>query len=284
MLAAFVRTAPTTAAPAPWWQRVQMRWLVPLATAATVAAIWVAIPDRDRSVMQPVEMRDRADADRYFVPATPEPPSGPSAGAKPSTSDQAAPGAAQRAGPTRESAVDNRALADSMERREKLDDAATRQRGRVAADEHAAAAPPAAPSPPPPVAESLTVTAESPQLMARVMGVEIVSPDGTTRWRIVGGSQVQRSTTQGTSWEAVTLASERTLTAGHSPAASVAWLVGKAGAIFVTADGAQFEVVPFLSSADLATVVAVDDQQATVTTVDGRVFRTTDRGRTWSPL
>jgi photosystem II stability/assembly factor-like uncharacterized protein len=120
--------------------------------------------------------------------------------------------------------------------------------------------------------------------MARAASAEIISPDGTTRWRIIGGGQVQRSTTQGASWEAVTLPSERTLTAGHSPTASVAWLVGKAGAIFVTTDGIRFELVPFVSSVDLAAVIAVDDREATVTTIDGRAFRTADRGRTWSPL
>jgi photosystem II stability/assembly factor-like uncharacterized protein len=134
------------------------------------------------------------------------------------------------------------------------------------------------------VAGSLTAAAESPKLMARAAGLEIISPGGSTRWRIVAGSQVQRSTTEGASWEAVTLPSERTLTAGHSPATSVAWLVGRAGTIFVTTDGTQFELVPFVSSADLASVIAVDDRQATVTTVDGRVFRTSDRGRTWSSL
>lgn len=270
MLAAFVRTAPPAATPAPWWRRAQMRWLVPLATAATVAAIWVALPPREIPVAPPVEMRERADAEKRFAN---EPPS--------SRPVETAPGAAQNAAPKPKPQDSSKPL-DSLEPRAKTGDSAARQSGRGAANEQAAAAPPAAPPPPPSVAESVAVRAESPQLMARVAGLEIVSPGDVTRWRIVGGSQVQRSTTQGASWEAVTLPSDRTLTAGHSPAASVAWLVGKAGAIFVTADGARFEHVPFVSSADLASVVAVDDRQATVTTLDGRRFRTADRGRTWS--
>jgi photosystem II stability/assembly factor-like uncharacterized protein len=72
------------------------------------------------------------------------------------------------------------------------------------------------------------------------------------------------------------------VTAGHSPTAGVAWLVGRAGGIYVTTDGARFERVPFVETTDLVSVVAVDNRQATVTTADGRVFRTITRGATWT--
>src|SRR5918994_4011407 len=55
MLATFVRTEPPAPPHQAWWQRWQVRWLVPLATAATVAAIWVASPAPDVSVRQPIE-------------------------------------------------------------------------------------------------------------------------------------------------------------------------------------------------------------------------------------
>jgi photosystem II stability/assembly factor-like uncharacterized protein len=108
---------------------------------------------------------------------------------------------------------------------------------------------------------------------------EITSADGTTRWRIVAG-QVQRSTTVGESWDPMTPLGT-TITAGHAPTASVVWFVGKAGAIFVTTDGVQFRRVPFVSSVDLSSIVAIDDQQATVVTVDGGRFYTANRGVTW---
>jgi photosystem II stability/assembly factor-like uncharacterized protein len=108
---------------------------------------------------------------------------------------------------------------------------------------------------------------------------EIASPNGATRWRIVDG-HVQRMTTQGQGWESVAIPST-VIAAGHAPSATVAWFVGKAGVIFVTTDGARFEQVSFISSADLVEVVAIDDRTATVTTADGRQFHTADRGGTW---
>jgi hypothetical protein len=116
---------------------------------------------------------------------------------------------------------------------------------------------------------------------ARAAGSDILPPDGATRWRIVDG-QVQRSTTEGKTWDVVTLPPSA-ITAGHAPAASILWLVGRGGAIFVTTDGARFDQVPFVSTADLVAVVASDDRQATVTAADGRRFHTTDRGRSWMP-
>ncbi|HEY7189759.1 MAG TPA: hypothetical protein VH436_24550, partial [Vicinamibacterales bacterium] len=44
MVAAFARTAPPPTVVEPLWRRWHLQWLVPIATAATVAAIWVAIP------------------------------------------------------------------------------------------------------------------------------------------------------------------------------------------------------------------------------------------------
>jgi hypothetical protein len=111
--------------------------------------------------------------------------------------------------------------------------------------------------------------------------VEIVSPDQSVRWRIANGRLVERSGS-GTAQFAPVLMPAAIVTAGHAPAASILWLVGPAGAIYLTTDGTRFERVPFAEPTDLASVVAVDDRQATVTTVDGRRFQTTDRGTTWS--
>jgi hypothetical protein len=141
---------------------------------------------------------------------------------------------------------------------------------------------PAAPAPPKPAAEADSTARDAvttPQLL-RGMAPEILSPSGT-RWRISNG-QVQRSTTLGQSWEGVALSA--TISAGYAPVASVVWFVGAAGAIFLTTDGTHFERVPFTVTADLVAVAAMDARQATVTTADGRRFRTTDRGLTWTPL
>ena len=48
MLAAFARTAPPPVVEVPLWRRWRLQWLVPIATAATVAAMWVATPQEQR--------------------------------------------------------------------------------------------------------------------------------------------------------------------------------------------------------------------------------------------
>lgn len=264
MLAVFVRTEPPAPVRAAWWRRREVRWLVPLATAAAVAAIWVAIPDRDVAVRAPEQQ-----AARPPVVAAPPPKEGVAA----------APDIARQA----------ELKAESAEKRSarRGDAAPTRDQPRMRDDQRAAApASPAAAAPKPPQAlqERITVGAESAaidKLAASV--VEIVSPDASARWRILGGRRVERSLSGGAQWEPVALPAPVLLTAGHSPAPSIAWLVGRAGAIYVTTDGSRFERIAFLETADVVSVVAVDDRQGTVTTADGRQFTTTDRGATWTP-
>jgi photosystem II stability/assembly factor-like uncharacterized protein len=119
---------------------------------------------------------------------------------------------------------------------------------------------------------------------AQLRVMDIVSPDPTHRWRIIGARQIQHSTTSGAAWEEVALPSpDAMLTAGHSPAPSTVWLVGREGAIFVTADPLHLVRVPFTEPIDLVSVRAIDDRQATVTAADGRMFRTSNRGATWIP-
>jgi hypothetical protein len=311
MLAAFARTEPVIDAPAAWWKRAQIRWLVPLATAATVAAIWVAVPQRNQPAERfesptPPVMRDSAPA-----PAAPGPIVRPGTTRGQTASTPATPGASARreldaappmmdavAPPAAGAGTDKSARAGAaadlkLSARERAADrfAGAEQNQRSAAP---SAAPPGtpppsspatstaarAPAPPPaPREASVVVAPETRQFFAKAAS-EFESPGGGTRWRIVDG-QVQRSTTQGKSWEPIALPSPALVTAGHSPAPSVAWVVGRAGAIFVSTDGLRFERVPFPQPLDLAAVLAVDDSQATVTTMDGRVFGTSDRGITW---
>ena len=74
LLAAFARTAPPPIVVEPLWRRWHLQWLVPIATAATVAAIWVAIPRQEQTrALAPL-------ADRRDVPAAE--PTAPSAAAQ----------------------------------------------------------------------------------------------------------------------------------------------------------------------------------------------------------
>jgi hypothetical protein len=258
VLAVFARTEPAAPVHAAWWRRRNVRWLVPLATAATIAGIWVAIPERDVAVRE-----------------------APAAVEAPRAEPQPAPEPAPASPPAREAEAKTKAAEKRSTFR--ADTQPQRDQSRTPIDRLRASPPPAASAPKPPQALRETVTAERPrgeQALSRV--VEVVSPVVSTRWRILRGSQVERSTDGGARWQPVALPSPAMLTAGHSPAPSIAWLVGPAGTIFVTTDGSRFERVPFPEAADIVSAVAVDDRQATITMADGRQFSTTDRGAMWT--
>jgi len=130
--------------------------------------------------------------------------------------------------------------------------------------------------------------------------LEIRAPQADYRWRIVPPSGIQRSTDGGVTWSAVDpvpprsqgqqagevavagVASPMVLIAGSSPSHDVCWIVGRAGIVLVTTDGATWQRRPIPEAADLTTVRAVDARVATVTTADGRQFATLDAGATWT--
>jgi photosystem II stability/assembly factor-like uncharacterized protein len=109
----------------------------------------------------------------------------------------------------------------------------------------------------------------------------VVSRDGSTRWRIVNGQQVERSTNPGAEWTPVTINSSDRLIAGAAPSATVCWIVGSRGAVYVTTDATRFIRLPFTEIVDLTAVFATDAFTATVSSADGRSWRTTDQGKTW---
>lgn len=296
MLAAFARATPSVPAADPWWRRGHVRWLVPLATAATVAAIWVAVPNQPARRALPAvlerptegttapDQQSQKEKEAANVAAQPPPAASARVPEALSRSDRqrATPQPQLQAKATPESVVEERSTVPQ----ERLAREADRPlaAGKVAPrsrDERAAAAAGVPPAAPPTPAESkvfadtVTVTGESP-----VVEVEIASPNAANRWRLTG-TTVQRSTDGGGQWEPATIASSDELTAGHSPASSIAWLVGRRGAVYITTDGSSFLRLPFLEPVDLVAVSAVDDREATVTAADGRTFRTTNRGETW---
>lgn len=376
MVAAFVRTEPPAAPRVAWIDRWQLRWLVPLATAATVAAIWVAIPDRDREVASltapPAAPAARpgqlvgGDQGRRDTPAPEETRSGAppapvgeqkTGEATPRTPQEATPlgaivggaaGANANIAPLKDS-VDARAEAPRDAAAKRRDESA-READRLEARQErfvAGVASPAAPPPPParapaaqdagtttaarpsaasgggagvtgtsakaperpreavaadqafrrsspeaqnkpapapasPAAlEAIVVSGQSPVVAGAVI-VEIASPDPASRWRVIDRRRVEQSADGGSTWQPAALTPSVDLLAGHAPAATVCWIVGRDGAAYVTSDGTHFEEVPFVERVDVVKVVARSDREATITTADGRAFRTTDRGATWT--
>jgi hypothetical protein len=174
----------------------------------------------------------------------------------------------------------------------------------------AAAAAPApqlrTPATPSGVAETVTIQSESTDKLA-VAGrggvgggisafsaaPEIRSPQSDSRWRIVPPSGIQRSVDGGVTWAVVDpvpvqpvagAASATVLTTGASPSRDVCWIVGRAGMVLVTTDGATWQRRPIPEAVDLIAVRAIDARTATVTTADGRQFATADGGITWTPI
>ena len=111
--------------------------------------------------------------------------------------------------------------------------------------------------------------------------VLIQSGEANVRWRIMGGTVVQHTADGGATWTTQDVKVEAPLVAGSAPTASVCWLVGRQGTVFVTADGRTWQRVTSPPALDLIGVTSTGADTATVTAADGRSFTTSDRGRTW---
>jgi Photosynthesis system II assembly factor YCF48/Putative zinc-finger len=111
--------------------------------------------------------------------------------------------------------------------------------------------------------------------------IEIPSPNRNVRWRIVAGTSVERSTDGGATWQVQSTGATGRLTAGAAPSPTTCWLVGTGGVVLVSKDGRTWQRVAIPETVDLAGVFATDDSNAKATAADGRVFSTTDGGKTW---
>jgi hypothetical protein len=268
LMAAFIQTAPAAQAVESRWRRWYLGWAVPLATAATAAALWIAVPGNTSS--PDVSNRNAGTVSVEAVPPAASPATPPSAVAEPS--DSASADALQKAGaPTRneerKTANENESPRGQFTDERAAADAALT--ARIEADKR----------------ESAINSAPRPLAAARQASppLEIVAPGGSARWRIVSGQEVEWSTSTTTEWGAAAIESPDVLTAGTAPSASVCWIVGRRGAVYVTTDGTRFTRVPFPEMADLVAVTATDDRSAIVSASDGRSWATSDQGRTWTP-
>jgi hypothetical protein len=303
MLAAFAETAPPPAVHAPWWQRARVQWLVPAATAAIVFAVWVSLPERDvlqapaapvAREQQPPGVSPDARRETLRAPATVAP------GSTTNARRPTAPPVSMQAAP----------MTPAPSRPSRGQPASVEKKSVVGRNEAAAVAKPEAPAeaqkpeiaPPAPVAEAVTgvspstatrtvpptpaqpaMPARGPLADLRAANVlTIASPERDVLWRVLEGTQLQRSADGGSAWQRVEFRPAAAVHAGHAPSSAVLWLVGERGTIHISTDGRTFARVPFVDASSLVSVLAVDDREATVTTADGRTFRTLDRGATWT--
>jgi putative zinc finger protein len=89
MLATFARTVPELPAAESLWARWHLRWLVPIATAATVAALWVLVP-RPESPQIAALKSERTIASQTPPAAEPAPAAAPSQASEQETRERAA--------------------------------------------------------------------------------------------------------------------------------------------------------------------------------------------------
>jgi photosystem II stability/assembly factor-like uncharacterized protein len=97
----------------------------------------------------------------------------------------------------------------------------------------------------------------------------------------VAGTTVERSTDGGVTWQSQSTGAPVRLTAGVAPSSTTCWLVGAGGVVLVSQDGQRWQRVAFPEAIDLTAIRAINGSNATVTAADGRVFSTTDGGKTW---
>ena len=285
LVAAMARTDPSPAAGDRRSWGLTLRWLAPLAAAATAVAVWVAVPRNEPPVPESAPIRTEAPASRQSkeqLPATPN--TGEELRAR---RDGRLDEPKDRSANTPSEQLQARAenVAPRTENiAPKQEDAAVDNVGRLADATNArpAAAPPADArensAPERTLGRSRPVAATA---KAMAIDIVIVSPDPLVRWRIAAAGVVQRSTNGGSTWEALSTGVNAELTAGASPSPSVCWLVGRAGTVLLSTDGRQWQPVSFPERADLIAVRASDARTASVTTADGLTYSTANGGLTW---
>ena len=296
-----------------WWRRP---WLVPAAAAAALAiVVWVSQAQRPAPAPQPESTQTRVEEKSPHLLEAEEFERTPKARSFQDQAGTAPGGAAQPPGrPSEQRRVASTPVAADQELQAvaaaqpaptAADRAANEATGR-AAEQPALDAPAstkatvggATPAPAPPAAAPPAATRQessasaAPRVFretARVAGnlraadLLVVAADGTSRWRRAGMS-IEFAAGATAPFAAATLPLDAgVLTAGSSPAGTVCWLVGRAGAVLTTTDGLRFARVNPPAAIDLVSVAATDARSATVTAIDGRRFHTADQGATWTP-
>ncbi len=119
---------------------------------------------------------------------------------------------------------------------------------------------------------------------SRARGTIIPTPDSSVKYRLAGAGFVEVTTDGGATWNGVQVSQNARLIAGSAPSAKVCWIVGRDGAITLTKNGTDWERINPPVQANFVAVTGKNDNSATVTTVDGQKYTTTDRGKKWKPV
>jgi hypothetical protein len=306
LLAAMARTEPQPS-PSRWWRPSTFGWLAPLAAAAAAILIWINLPpssiDRAvdttrvaKSVALPRDATLPAPAQPAPIVTVPERiAAAPADKRRPAAGGRVAP----RSVPSPPRVADQTIDAISQTKDAPQASPLAGSKGAPAETRETVTAPPAPAGAvagglprrdetltsvskiqPPETSGFAGITADS-VLRRALVPVDVVSPNPRMRWRLLPAGQVARSIDRGVTWQTQSTGVPITLTAGAAPAPTVCWLVGPGGVVVLTTDGVTWRRLAFPDASDLIAVRATDAVNATVTTADGRTFRTTDGGKSW---
>jgi hypothetical protein len=298
-----------------WWRRQhRLRWLAPIAAAATAVALLVAVPGWRAQLTGPSPAPSmRPEEPPGAAPAAAPPPATPPQMAGPPPQELDARDFARTPPPVppdaparQESAGQQRAANAEPENQgaisgfsrvapeqgvsgeERPEVSASRTLGKATGEaggarrDEATASAAAEPLREREARAAAPAPADLAAPLAALGAFEVVSPDAQARWRVGPGGAVQASSDGGATWQLQQTGIDTPLAAGSSPRADVCWLVGRVGIVLRTTDGGQqWQRVPFPVQADLVAVASSSDLAATVDLADGRRFRTIDGGRTW---
>jgi pyruvate/2-oxoglutarate dehydrogenase complex dihydrolipoamide acyltransferase (E2) component len=249
LVGAMGRTRAAVPAPDPerssrWW----LAWAVPAAAAATAVAIWVLVP-------QPTNVAVTRSAPSSLQKQEAQPQTPPPAAAAAAPAESAAP-PARAAAPALQDRARNAAEAQTGATRELKSDVAQQA--------------------PDNVVESVPIVpAASAERREDTARQDAAAPQLQTR-AAFGANPC------GPMWPAPPSNAAGQITGGSAPSDAVCWIIGRAGTVFRSTDHQTWQRVNFPESVDLSSINATDPRSATVVTVDGRTFSTTDGGVTWT--
>jgi hypothetical protein len=301
MLAAFARGTPaissaadtvdtvSTASESSWWRW----WFAPLVAGAAAVTMWMVVPEQQQIATSPAKPQASVAVDLSRPGTASEEKTTPAEAAPPEArvgADSAAKEGKLMAEAARE---DRQALKDAPA-------AAPKRETEIAQAAPPAAAPPAppptaspapaagyAPAAPPAAAARAEVRGRVGDLQqraqSRIAAVEIAPPGSAIRWRVIDNN-LERSDNSGATWTVLRALSGETITGGAAASDGSCWLIGRGGVVLVAGDGTTFTRVDLPERADVMDITASSARDAIVTTADGRRFRTTDGGRTWSSM
>jgi len=232
MLAVFARTEPPPVVSGFSRTRWQWRWAIPIAAAATVAAIWIAIPENERT----------AQLNQTAAPPLSEPAAPPIAAADTLARAPQSNVEPKDASPRRDAAGSSadrfgtEALAKKTEQPEAAGPSAPKERDQdLKAEARQAPASPATPAAAPAAPSAPSQGRVEARSFLR-QAAEVISPDPLVHWKITPEGRLERSTDGGKTWVAVQLPEQVPVTAVVAPTATTATVTLSDGRQFRTAD------------------------------------------------